>query len=1292
MLPESGRIRNFCHNENPTLHPGKDVVAPQSLDHRAESQSSIFMPYDAYTMTMSSAALQEAFDEFDKDRDGYITSSELMDVMTSLRQNVSDKEIHQMIRSVDTDGKGKVSFEGFVSFMMSRQRQQSVTEEEMLEAFHVFDSDGDGYITGEDIRKTMRQLGEELSEADIKDMITEADLDKDGRINFSEFVILMQHRFIKSGQVLDSNGAFTPHQKGELRIIFSLFDKDHDNNISMDEVMQVMEAMGQQPDVDRLLQTFQLVDLDGNGLIDFNEFVQMVEYRVGRQSEDAEMRALFAAFDKDGNGYIDAKELKLTMAGIGMPVSTADVKEMLREAGVTSKHGRIYYEDFLKMMTGQIGEKQRSMATLGSSDADSASLISDDGKVKHHEDTSDVKVAFAMFDKDGDGVITCSEVLQVMVSLGIDVDSDEVKEIVRKIDLDGNGVIQFGVFGAVSGNGVIQFGVFGTVSGNGVIQFGVFGTVSGNGVIQFGVFGTVSGNGVIQFGVFGAVSGNGVIQFGVFGNGVIQFGVFGAVLGNGVSQFGVFGAVLGNGVIQFGVFGAVSGNGVIQFGVFGNGVIQFGVFGAVLGNRVIQFGVFGAVSGNGVSQFGVFGAVSGNGVSQFGVFGAVSGNGVIQFGVFGAVSGNGVIEFGEFAAWAENHKSLTHQPRETGPDEQEMMQLFHVFDKDGDGSISARDLGDTMKDLGLVLTRDDTAAMMREAGLGPNGNIHYKEFCKMMCPLLGDFPSPQSLSDHPATDDSELRVMFMEFDQDQDGLVGIDEVRRITHALGHSTSEAILKNHFNKLDDNGNGLINYPEFLQLLREVSAKNLSHSPTPSASSRHSPRAVPRPREQDIPVGPFYPSGKENVQEDRTEEVRTNGTGRECEPPVEPIQVNGITAATLHSTPPLSCGSEDDPLTKELKTAFLRFSQTTEGAITSAELRDLLQSLSYDTRSPSLREMLEQVDIDGGHMTMDEFLQAMPSQHRTRSVRQKHHSGQRSGHRSGEKAGPEPEAWKAFKFFDRDHNGYITMLELRQTMKDMGTELSDEEVQLMMHRADTNGDGKIDYKEFIRMVQSNRLVKQVAIRQQSGATSAPSQMNGGTGDGMKRTPSSKSDKAPCGEGITPETKAPETNAPPSNAANHQEVFERFDPTCTGRISVADAITALNSMGIACDSTDVKDHSSTGNGTIDFKEFLAMMKRSAKYTNFPERRKKTLEKEMRTAFKVFDINGDGLIDNSELKLTMESLGETVTTSDVQAMIQAADRDGDGKIDYEEFIRMMCNSNMVGNDPCIALDASANS
>ena len=102
-------------------------------------------------------------------------------------------EVHPFIQTIfyikwqstSFKGKGKVAFEEFVSFMLSRNCRQSVTDDEMLEAFRVFDTDGDGYITGDDIRKTMGQLGEELSESDVRDMIVEADLDKDGRINLS---------------------------------------------------------------------------------------------------------------------------------------------------------------------------------------------------------------------------------------------------------------------------------------------------------------------------------------------------------------------------------------------------------------------------------------------------------------------------------------------------------------------------------------------------------------------------------------------------------------------------------------------------------------------------------------------------------------------------------------------------------------------------------------------------------------------------------------------------------------------------------------------------------------------------------------------------------------------------------------------------------------------------------------------------------------------------------------------------------------------------------------------------
>ena len=58
--------------------------------------------------------------------------------------------------------------------------------------------------------------------------------------------------------------------------------------------------------------------------------------------------------------------------------------------------------------------------------------------------------------------------------------------------------------------------------------------------------------------------------------------------------------------------------------------------------------------------------------------------------------------------------------------------------------------------------------------------------------------------------------------------------------------------------------------------------------------------------------------------------------------------------------------------------------------------------------------------------------------------------------------------------------------------------------------------------------------------------------------------------------------------------------------------------------------------------------------------------EAELRQAFRVFDIDGDGLIDADELRQTMANLGETLSEHDVQTMIREADRNGDGKVDFD--------------------------
>lgn len=82
------------------------------------------------------------------------------------------------------------------------------------------------------------------------------------------------------------------------------------------------------------------------------------------------------------------------------------------------------------------------------------------------------------------------------------------------------------------------------------------------------------------------------------------------------------------------------------------------------------------------------------------------------------------------------------------------------------------------------------------------------------------------------------------------------------------------------------------------------------------------------------------------------------------------------------------------------------------------------------------------------------------------------------------------------------------------------------------------------------------------------------------------------------------------------------------------------------------------TGNGTIDFPEFLTMMARKMKDDDS--------EEELREAFKVFDKDGSGDISAAELRHVMTSLGEKLTDEEVDEMIREADVDGDGKVNYE--------------------------
>ena len=100
------------------------------------------------------AVLKEEFLKADKDRDGSITTKELGFIMRSLGQNPPLAELDDMINEVDAKGNGTIDFHEFCT-LMARKMKDTDSEEELKEAFRVFDKDGNGFISAAELRHIM---------------------------------------------------------------------------------------------------------------------------------------------------------------------------------------------------------------------------------------------------------------------------------------------------------------------------------------------------------------------------------------------------------------------------------------------------------------------------------------------------------------------------------------------------------------------------------------------------------------------------------------------------------------------------------------------------------------------------------------------------------------------------------------------------------------------------------------------------------------------------------------------------------------------------------------------------------------------------------------------------------------------------------------------------------------------------------------------------------------------------------------------------------------------------------
>ena len=135
--------------------------------------------------------IKEAFDLFDTDGSGSIDAKELKVAMRALGFEPKKEEIKKMIADLDTEGNGVIDYNDFLDLMTVKMAERDPMEE-MMKAFRLFDEDDTGKISFKNLKRVAKELGENMSDEEIQEMIDEADRDGDGEISDEESFRIMK--------------------------------------------------------------------------------------------------------------------------------------------------------------------------------------------------------------------------------------------------------------------------------------------------------------------------------------------------------------------------------------------------------------------------------------------------------------------------------------------------------------------------------------------------------------------------------------------------------------------------------------------------------------------------------------------------------------------------------------------------------------------------------------------------------------------------------------------------------------------------------------------------------------------------------------------------------------------------------------------------------------------------------------------------------------------------------------------------------------------------------------------
>lgn len=132
------------------------------------------------------AVMRKAFQMFDTTKSGFIDTLKISTILNTMGQLFDDSELNALIQENDPDGTGKVNFDVFcrIAGRFLEEEDAEAMQEELKEAFRLYDREGNGYITTATLKEILAALDDKLTSADLDGIIAEIDTDGSGTVDF----------------------------------------------------------------------------------------------------------------------------------------------------------------------------------------------------------------------------------------------------------------------------------------------------------------------------------------------------------------------------------------------------------------------------------------------------------------------------------------------------------------------------------------------------------------------------------------------------------------------------------------------------------------------------------------------------------------------------------------------------------------------------------------------------------------------------------------------------------------------------------------------------------------------------------------------------------------------------------------------------------------------------------------------------------------------------------------------------------------------------------------------------